>query len=110
MSLIPSVIARAQMTGSPQYDRFLAGFIIGKVLGLTLTFAQRIFGLLVGALAIAMAYVGATAGVEALTTHILGSLQALFEQRVLATGMAAGFVAALVLGPALAGRSQPQVN
>jgi hypothetical protein len=57
-----------------------------------------------------MAYVGATAGVEALTAHILGSLQALFEQRVLAMGMAAGFVAALVLGPALAGRSQPQVN
>jgi hypothetical protein len=98
------------MTGSPQHDQFLAGFITGKVLGPTLTFAQRIFGLFIGALAIAMAYVGATAGVEALTAHVLGSLQTLFSRRVLTVGMAAGLVAALVLGLALAGRSQPQVN
>lgn len=62
MNLIAPIIAQTHMTGSPQYDRFLAGFIIGKVLGLTLTFAQRIFGLLVGAAAVAMSYVGATAG------------------------------------------------
>jgi hypothetical protein len=102
--------AQQTMTGSPQYDRFLAGFIIGKVVGLTLTFAQWIFGLLVGALAIGMAYIGTTAGLEALTAHVLGALQMLLSQRVLAMGMAAGFVSALVLGPVLANRSQAAVN
>jgi len=106
----PVVLAQQTVAGSPQYDRFLAGFIIGKVLGLTLTFAQKIFGLLIGAAAVAMAYVGATAGLEALTAHVLGALQMLLSQRVLAMGMAAGFVSALVLGPVLANRSQAAVN
>jgi hypothetical protein len=110
MILLAPITAETQMTGSSQYDRFLAGFIIGKVLGLTLIFAQRVFGLLVGVLAIAMAYVGATAGLEALTAHVLGTLQILLSRRVLAMGMAAGFVAALVLGPALANRSQAAVS
>ena len=101
------LLAQQTVAGSPQYDRFLAGFIIGKVLGLTLTFAQRIFGLLVGALAIGMAYVGATSGLEALTAHVLGTLQILLSRRVLSAGMAAGFVAALAVGPILAGQSQP---
>lgn len=101
------LLAQQTVAGSPQYDRFLAGFIIGKVVGLTLTFAQRIFGLLVGALAIGMAYVGATAGLEALTAHVLGTLQMLLSRRVLSLGMAAGFVAALAVGPILAGQSQP---
>ncbi|MFB6261667.1 MAG: hypothetical protein ABEK42_13575, partial [Thiohalorhabdaceae bacterium] len=111
MNLLFLIAAETQMTGSPQYDRFLAGFIIGKVVGLTLTFAQRIFGLLVGAAAVAMAYVGATAGLDALAADVLGGAQMLLSRRrVLSMGMAAGFVAALVLGPALANRSQAAVN
>jgi len=110
MYVMLKTATETQMTGSPQYDRFLAGFIIGKVFGLTLTFAQNIFGLLIGAAAVTMAYVGATAGLEALTAHVLGALQMLLSQRVLAMGMIAGFGAALVLGPALANQSQAAVN
>lgn len=96
------------MTSVPQYDRFLAGFIIGKVIGLTLTFARWIFGLMVGGAAAATVYVGATAGLEALTAQVLSLLQLLLSRRVLAMGIATGFVAALVVGPAIARRSQPK--
>lgn len=100
--------ANATMAGSPQYDRFLAGFIIGKVVGLTLTFARWIFGLLVGGAAAAMVYHGATSGLEALTAQVLNILQLLLSRRILAIGMATGFVSALIIGPALAQRSKPK--
>jgi hypothetical protein len=96
------------MTSVPQYDRFLAGFIIGKVIGLTLTFARWIFGLMVGGAAAATVYVGATAGLEALTAQVLSLLQLLLSQRVLAIGGATGFISALIVGPAIARRSQPK--
>jgi len=102
------MLTQQPLSGSPQYDRFLAGFIIGKVVGLTLTFARWVFGLLVGVAAVAMAYVGATAGLEALTAQVLSLLQLLLSRRVLAMGIATGFVAALVVGPAIARRSQPK--
>jgi hypothetical protein len=100
--------ANTTMAGSPQYDRFLAGFIIGKVIGLTLTFARWVFGLLVGGVAAAMVYHGATSGLEALTAQVLNILQLLLSRRVLAMGIATGFVAALIVGPAIARRSQPK--
>jgi len=100
--------ANTTMAGSPQYDRFLAGFIIGKVIGLTLTFARWVFGLLVGGVAAAMVYHGATSGLESLTAQVLNILQLLLSRRVLAMGMATGFVSALIIGPALAQRSQPK--
>ena len=102
------VLAHATATGSPQYDRFFAGFIIGKVVGLTLTFARWIFGLMVGGAAAAMAYIGATAGLETLTAQVLSLLQLLLSRRVLAIGVATGFVSALIVGPAIARRSQPK--
>jgi len=98
------------MTTAPQYDQFLAGFIIGKVFGLTLTFARAVFGLLVGSAAAAMVYVGATAGLEALVAHVLGTLEMLLKRRVLAAGLAAGFVSAVAFGPALAGQSETEVK
>jgi len=96
------------MTSAPQYDRFLAGFIIGKVAGLTLTFARWISGLMVAAVSVAMAYVGTTAGLEALTAQILNTLQLFLSQRVLSLGVITGFVSALIVGPALKRRSQPK--
>lgn len=108
MDLLAHATASPQMTGTPQYDRFLAGFIIGKVIGLTLTFARWVFALLVGGAAAAMVYLGATSGLEILTAQVLNLLQALLGQRVLATGIVTGFVAALIVGPAIARRSQPK--
>lgn len=102
--------SQTTMTSTPQYDRFLAGFIIGKVFGLTLTFAQRVFGLIVGAAVIAMVYLGATAGLEALVHQVLAVLQGLVSKRVLAAGLAAGFISALAFGPALAGQSETEVR
>jgi hypothetical protein len=100
--------AGTAVSGPTQYDRFLAGFIIGKVVGLTLTFARWIFGLLVGGAAAAMVYHGTTSGLEALTAQVLNILQLLLSRRILAIGMATGFVSALIIGPALAQRSQPK--
>jgi hypothetical protein len=102
------MVAPTQMTGSPQYDRFLAGFIMGKVAGLTLIFARWISGLMVAAVSVAMAYVGTTAGLEALTAQILNTLQLFLSQRVLSLGVITGFVSALIVGPALKRRSQPK--
>ena len=102
------ILAQQPLSGSPQYDRFLAGFIIGKVVGLTLTFARWIFGLMVGGAAAAMVYYGATSGLEALTAQVLSLLQLLLSRRVLAMGVATGFVSALIVGPAIARRSQPK--
>jgi len=76
--------------------------------GLTLTFARPIFGLLVGGAAAAMAYVGVTSGLEALTTQVLSILQLILSRRVLAVGVVTGFVSALIIGPALARRSRPK--
>ena len=100
--------ANTTMAGSPQYDRFFAGFIMGKVVGLTLTFARWIFGLMVGGAAAVMVYYGATSGLEALTAQVLSLLQLLLSRRVLAMGVATGFVSALIVGPAIARRSQPK--
>lgn len=96
------------VAGSPQYDRFLAGFIVGKVVGLTLTFARWVFGLLVGGAAAAMVSFGITSGLEALTAQVLGILQMFLSCRVLAAGMVTGFASALIIGPVLARRSQPK--
>ena len=108
LQILAASNSQTPMTSAPQYDRFLAGFIIGKVVGLTLTFARWIFGLLIGAATVAMAYVGATAGLEALTAQVLSLLQLLLSRRILAMGVATGFVAALIVGPAIARRSQPK--
>jgi hypothetical protein len=103
-----TINASTTMAGSPQYDRFFAGFIMGKVIGLTLTFARWIFGLMVGGAAAAMVYYGATSGLEALTAQVLTLLQLLLSRRILAMGVATGFVSALIVGPAIARRSQPK--
>lgn len=96
------------MTGPPKYDRFFAGFIVGKVVGPTLTFARWMFGLLVGGTAAAMVHCGATSGLEVLATQVMSVLQLILARRVLAMGMATRFVPALILGPALACQPQPK--
>lgn len=96
------------MTGPPQYDRFFAGFVIGKVVGLSLTFAHRVFGLLVGGTVAMMLYHGATSGLEALVAQVLSTFQFLMSRQILAIGIATGFVAALVIGPVLARQSQSE--
>jgi len=92
---------------TPQHDSFLAGFIVGKVIGLTLTFARWIFGLLIGAAALTLVYILVAQGLNALEAEIMSWSQVMLEHRVTAVGFATGFIAALLLGPALDRQNAP---